>query len=825
MLSIFREGFIKDLLVWFLLSILLASLCAAGAGMVADRYFSRTVEGLIGDVGEYDLLFQVRTDLKEVAVSRLRQIIQEKAPGSTLKIGVSVAGKTAVFVGLAPKYRVKEVYTNLDYYFRDIPGSGNFSLMTEPRVTLSALPRGVLDLFIREAERIAGVRFAFQDGSNIAVLLEKEANIKKVTKALGGLLESYRLLEVRFPAGYNGENAVEIGRNLAHLLAGKGGISLIRDVTPGQSSDDQQALIITMAEMKRFLLSYAGRVKVIPTAGALLNPGDLLAIGAGGERSLEKGELVKSGDVIVKITSPEQDGAMQGLIIQGDSSALSEPSARLLVEDKKVGEVVANIIIDSPKQRLDAVLDESINLLGQVGSFQDLPFQARQVLTAAETIQAALESINGTGAETADLQKMRRLSALLEGTGAELQKMADQLARLRWVENQLEKAIGGLEGIQTITRLGFIPQNVGYYGDLGQKVGRVDQEIERLLGELRSKAKALDDFLNRLNPLVRTLLEWKAKTTKLANQLAKVESLIGGQGSSFETITELTGLTTDSLRQFEELDFSALRQGLDPLEADLGALEEANLMMIIDELKMIKSSLPKLKDEEIGKTISLLDNYLGGEVTPGEKVQLFVNAGYKKEEVTQMVAEFFASDQVRIQALPPGVLQPDVRNEVSRLLGEVRGVIAAIAVIIMGILAFLQDQAPILAIFCHLDLIAPYRENVSALRKKEFRLAAYRGLLPWIYAAGLGAVWLWATIKLSGAHIPYFTSQYFLVVGALIGMIFYWKAERFHHLNMEEVVAGYALGFSFTTVMREIIIPAGRPGIMQMLNRRKMVMK
>ncbi|HBT17518.1 MAG TPA: hypothetical protein DEB05_11265 [Firmicutes bacterium] len=97
--------------------------------------------------------------------------------------------------------------------------------------------------------------------------------------------------------------------------------------------------------------------------------------------------------------------------------------------------------------------------------------------------------------------------------------------------------------------------------------------------------------------------------------------------------------------------------------------------------------------------------------------------------------------------------------------------------------------------------------------------------MPWIYAAGLGAVWLWATIKLSGAHIPYFTSQYFLVVGALIGMIFYWKAERFHHLNMEEVVAGYALGFSFTTVMREIIIPAGRPGIMQMLNRRKMVMK
>ena len=50
-------------------------------------------------------------------------------------------------------------------------------------------------------------------------------------------------------------------------------------------------------------------------------------------------------------------------------------------------------------------------------------------------------------------------------------------------------------------------------------------------------------------------------------------------------------------------------------------------------------------------------------------------------------------------------------------------------------------------------------------------------------------------------------------------------AEKFHRLNLDEVVAGYALGFNFTTVMREIVIPAGRPGLMQKLNQRKMVMK
>ena len=40
-------------------------------------------------------------------------------------------------------------------------------------------------------------------------------------------------------------------------------------------------------------------------------------------------------------------------------------------------------------------------------------------------------------------------------------------------------------------------------------------------------------------------------------------------------------------------------------------------------------------------------------------------------------------------------------------------------------------------------------------------------------------------------------------------------AEKFHRLNLDEVVAGYALGFNFTTVLREIVIPAGRPGLMQ----------
>ena|SRR5690554_1930529 len=154
MLSLSRDTFFKDLLIWFLLSVILASLFAAGVGEVADKYFSQAVVGLMGDVGEYDLLFQVRTDLQDVAVSQIKEVIQEKLPGSTLKTGVSVAGRTAVFVGLAERYRAKKVYTELDFYFQDITGSAGFTIMTEPRLTISGIPGVAIDLFIQEAEEV-----------------------------------------------------------------------------------------------------------------------------------------------------------------------------------------------------------------------------------------------------------------------------------------------------------------------------------------------------------------------------------------------------------------------------------------------------------------------------------------------------------------------------------------------------------------------------------------------------------------------------------------------------------------------------------------------
>ena len=422
MLSFLRTGFFKDLLIWFIISVILASLVAAGVGLVTDRYFSATVDGLIGDHGEYDLLFQVRTDLKETAVARLQEIIKNMFPVYR-KSGCQCRRKTAVFVGLAPQHRTKAVYTNLNNYFRDIPGAGGFSLMTEPRLTLSAIPSGVADLFIREAERISGVRFAFRDGSSIAVILEKSTKMKAVKAALEELLASYRLLEIGFPAGYQVDNPLEVGRNLTELLAGKAGVTLIRNVTSGKSSDDQEALLLTMAEMKRFLLSYAGQVKVIPAQGVTLKPGDLLVLFDEVEHSLAAGEKVGAQDVIVKITAEEEDGALPGLIIQGDSAALTTASARLLGADQKPGRSWAPSSSTVPnsswrKHWTKPLVSQPVQLVSGSAA------QARQVITAAETIQAALNSINGLGADWGGSGEDPADRRFTEGTGHELQNMA-----------------------------------------------------------------------------------------------------------------------------------------------------------------------------------------------------------------------------------------------------------------------------------------------------------------------------------------------------------------------------------------------------------------
>jgi hypothetical protein len=94
-----------------------------------------------------------------------------------------------------------------------------------------------------------------------------------------------------------------------------------------------------------------------------------------------------------------------------------------------------------------------------------------------------------------------------------------------------------------------------------------------------------------------------------------------------------------------------------------------------------------------------------------------------------------------------------------------------------------------------------------------------------LYAAGVGAIWLGGALALSGAQIPYLRLWHVALIGGVFGMLLALLAEKINPVNQEEVMAGLSLGLPFQTIMREIVIPAGRPGLLQLLNRWKMTMK
>ncbi len=94
-----------------------------------------------------------------------------------------------------------------------------------------------------------------------------------------------------------------------------------------------------------------------------------------------------------------------------------------------------------------------------------------------------------------------------------------------------------------------------------------------------------------------------------------------------------------------------------------------------------------------------------------------------------------------------------------------------------------------------------------------------------LYGMSIGALFLTAMFALSGGGIPYLPWIGVPVLGATLGLFIANQAEKINPIASEEVSAGEALGLSFDEIMREIVIPNARPGLLQKLNRRKMKFK
>lgn len=833
-----KDTFIKDILLLLLVSILGTALFAGGFALTTNKYFAGAISGVIGDVGQCDLLFQTREELKGAMVRQINQIIAEQFPGATLKEGISIAGKASFFLTLPPQYKNKTIYNSLGYYFNNLPGNGNYSVMTEPRFHITSVPAGIFDLLSKQVEEIPGVNFTYNDGGNIGVILNDTKVGNKVIRKAKELLNKYQIIEVRLGAPAGPEELMALGKKVSQALIGVKGLGYVRDITMASGTDDYQYLVNTLYEVKKFMLAYAAEVKIYPNPGQILEVGDLLVVNGQNKNAIKPGRLLEPLEVVVKITTKDSAG-IRGLIIQGDSSFLTDNNAFRLLPGDKIGGLAGTVEVSSRKTQLVYGMDQGIKLLTQlnlaiadynnytggpgltVKGVENVFKRLNEVKNTLNTVEAGITNLNGKVSR----QNLTKMVNLLEGVSNDLDYLAKTFGRIRILENRFDQAVRGLDGVQFL--IGTALNSAGQSGGISEKAQQLGGQLGIVENAIRGRIQKLDDFLNRFNPLVATLLSWRNKARDFAAQINNFGAVLTPGSPNYQNFTALIRATDQTITNITGFNLPAMKTGLNIISDRLLGSDKIDLTALIAEVQKVRDSLPKLLDEEIGHAVNLMDKYVGGGTSPGESVQIFTNSSIDRELVNARIRDVMNNSQAGIFSLPVGTIQPDIRGELYKILGEVRSTIAALVILILWILTFILDQSLIISMLKLMDF---------SLLPKKYDWGrpglnwGYGILLHLLHPANLYAVivsgfFLGLTFPLAGARIPYLSNWGVGILGGLLGMVITVVAERVNPINKDEVLAGLSLGLPFKTIMREIVIPAGRPGILQLLNRWKMIMK
>ena len=276
MLDFFRDGFYKDLVLLLVISIILGAAFSQGVAWAIDTYFGDTLDQMIGEYGEYDLILHIREEAKEAALRELQRIGEQSFPGYKLNETLTIAGQANVFFGLPPQFRTREVLESITSYFGAVPGLNGYTLMAEPSVLIRGVHPGVREELREEIEELKGVSFTVKDGNNLVVLTEKEDDLPQVTAGIEGILAQYQILELRFPMGFEVDTQ-EVGNKALEILrAQESSASRYANVTSAQYGEDLDAFLKTLVEMRDFLGSYASKVRISPSPGISLSVGNAL---------------------------------------------------------------------------------------------------------------------------------------------------------------------------------------------------------------------------------------------------------------------------------------------------------------------------------------------------------------------------------------------------------------------------------------------------------------------------------------------------------------------------------------------------------------------
>lgn len=380
-----------------------------------------------------------------------------------------------------------------------------------------------------------------------------------------------------------------------------------------------------------------------------------------------------------------------------------------------------------------------------------------------------------------------RVLTSMEGTGdARLDKLVAGLEQLPRAWQQVSAA--GAATADTLAQLGELIDGLQPALALVEQPEEQAERIARALREGDSATVVKDVLLN-------------VATTML------LQSLTGGvakaaPGDEPAAPAEHSGPDSVSAKPSDGAQDGA-RSPLDQLR---------QLRVALDTLATNVHTLAALSEPDLNAAMEALEQLVpSAESGPG-RLELLVDEAVPPDVMERAVHEALQvggapdGDVPRVFVAAPGVVNPNPRAMVANLLVDVRRTIA-------GLLAFLI--AAFALVFDHAGVFA-------ALKQFDVPRAKARTL-----AAAVGALLFGTTYALAGAGMPTLGAGsvadigVMTGVGALIGLLTLRLSPRLSPVDGAEILAGRSLGLNEGQVMREIVIPAGRPGVLTFINRHR----
>jgi hypothetical protein len=774
--TFFSNSFNRDIVILLIVSIIIGSSLANLIAMSANTYFSATISTLVGDYGEFDLLINVREEMKQNGQAQIEKVIEQVFPGGKIKEGPTLNGLTSFLVGLPAQNKTKQTYESIDSIFGSVPGRSGISIMTEPRVTLKAVPEGAKNTIIEQIMQIDGVLFAFRDGGSVTVIIQSISKSASVNAEIEKLLSQYHTIDIAFPVGSEPENSMRLGEQIANAIREEKTVGYAESVSVDSKSSDMVYLVSSMIELKRFLTAFATKANITPAAGVSFMLGDTIAFQGTAASELVSGAPLDSANVLVKVTMVKSGGSAEGMVIQGDGTQAANGQGHA-VSNNAIGNLVGTAIFHNPRTQLGNALKETSSLVLQI------PKIAQDAQNMTGVANNALNSYSGS-----------------------ITAVEETLSSLAKAETTIESATSGLAKLDT------------------SAIQLQLANSSRAMGSLVSTLQIIRLLNPEVSSSISQLTATKQNLVTLQDTLSAVDNVAADARRARAAIDGIVANGNSMVTNLRTFDVNGARQTLNETGTGITRLQQFNTPLIAEQLQYLGAAVPNLKDEEITRAANLMDQFIAGQVIPSQRIQILTKSNITTDFAGPIIYRVVGHNNVSLYTSAVGIIEPDPRAEVMTILMQVKAILAGMVSLIAVTIFLTLDHTAIMTVIRRKWAVnqAPRAKGVRRVVqgvKNSFTAPEC------IYGMGIGALLLTAMFVLSGGGIPNLPWIGVPFLGAAMGLLLANNAEKISPIAIDELTAGESLGLSFDEVMREIVIPSGRPGLLQTMNRRKMKFK